>query len=59
MNDAIAIGDVLTVIDDGKIIESGDIASILKSDHKFIKEFFYEIYQDNMFMNGNRKNGAV
>jgi len=47
LNDAISIGDVLTVIDEGKIIESGKIEQILKSDNKFIKEFFYEIFREN------------
>lgn len=55
LNDAIAIGDVLTVIDQGRIIESGDINTILKSDSTFIKEFFYEIFQENLFMKNNRE----
>jgi phospholipid/cholesterol/gamma-HCH transport system ATP-binding protein len=59
LNDAIAIGDVLTVIDAGRVVESGDITKILKSDDKFIKEFFYEIFRDNSFINNNPKNDIV
>jgi ABC-type transport system involved in resistance to organic solvents, ATPase component len=59
LNDAIAIGDVLTVIDEGSVIENGSISQILKSDSKFIKEFFYEIFQENMFIKNNKQNGIV
>lgn len=59
LNDAVAIGDVLTVIDDGRVVESGSITQILKSDNKFIKEFFYEIFRENTFTNNNRNNEIV
>jgi phospholipid/cholesterol/gamma-HCH transport system ATP-binding protein len=58
LNDAIAIGDVLTVIEEGKVIESGDIKKILESDNKFIKEFFYEIFQGSS-LKYNRINGII
>lgn len=47
LNDAISIGDVLTVINDGRIIASGNVKDILKSENQFVKEFFYEIFSKN------------
>lgn len=46
LNDAIMIGDVLTVINEGKVIASGSVREILQSDNQFIKDFFYEVYND-------------
>jgi len=46
LNDAIMIGDVLTVINDGRIVTSGSIKEILQSHNQFIKDFFYEVYND-------------
>ena len=46
LNDAISIGDQLTIINDGKIIASGTVNEILQSGNKFVQEFFYDIYQN-------------
>lgn len=46
LNDAITIGDVLTVINDGQIVASGSVKEMLQSKNKFVKDFFYEIFQD-------------
>jgi len=43
LNDAIAIGDSLTVINDGIIVETGNIKKIMESGDPFIKEFFHEL----------------
>jgi len=59
LNDAIAIGDVLTVIDEGRVIESGGVEQILSSKDKFIKEFFYEIFQDSPLIMNNRQSEIV
>lgn len=50
LNDAIMIGDVLTVINDGKIVTSGSIKEILQSNNQFVKDFFYEVYNDLSFI---------
>jgi len=49
LNDAIMIGDVLTVINNGNIIASGSVKEILQSHNQFIKDFFYEVYHDLPF----------
>jgi len=54
LNDAIMIGDVLTVINEGKIVLSGTVEEILQSSNRFIKDFFYEI-NDNMFLSNKIK----
>jgi len=46
LNDAISIGDALTVINEGKIVESGTVSNMLNSQNKFVQDFFYEVYQD-------------
>ncbi|MGD8778713.1 MAG: ATP-binding cassette domain-containing protein [Ignavibacteria bacterium] len=55
LNDAILIGDVLTVINDGRIITTGNVKQILQSEDAFIKDFFYEIYQNTTFINEANK----
>lgn len=45
LNDAVFIGDKLTVINEGRIVASGEVTEILKSENPFVKEFFYEIFQ--------------
>lgn len=50
LNDAIMIGDILTVINDGKIVTSGSIKEILQSNNQFVKDFFYEVYNDLSFI---------
>jgi phospholipid/cholesterol/gamma-HCH transport system ATP-binding protein len=47
LNDAITIGDVLTIINEGRIIASGKMENIMRSEDSFIKDFFYEIYKNN------------
>ena len=42
LHDAILLGDSLTIINDGKIIESGNVEHLLQSEDKFVQEFFYE-----------------
>lgn len=51
INDAIMLGDTLTVIENGRIIESGTVKKILQSENKFVKDFFYEVYQDSSLLN--------
>lgn len=46
MNDAISIGDQLTLVNNGVIIENGSVHEILSSTNKFVKDFFYEVFQD-------------
>jgi len=46
LNDALFIGDKLTVINDGSIVETGTIKDILNSTDKFVNNFFYEVYKD-------------
>jgi len=53
LNDAITIGDVLTIINEGRVVESGSVKKILNTKNEFVKEFFYEIYQDNSFIINN------
>jgi len=50
LNDAISIGDKLTVINEGRIIASGDVKNILQSENQFVKDFFYEIFQNSAFV---------
>ncbi|MCU7494608.1 MAG: ATP-binding cassette domain-containing protein [Ignavibacteria bacterium] len=51
INDAIMLGDTLSIIENGKIIESGTIKKILQSQNGFVREFFYEVYQDSSLLN--------
>jgi phospholipid/cholesterol/gamma-HCH transport system ATP-binding protein len=50
INDAIMIGDELTMINNGSIVASGSIKDILQSENQFIKDFFYEVYYDSSFV---------
>jgi len=54
VNDAVSIGDSLTLINDGKIVESGSIEKMLYSENPFVRNFFYEIYQDADLLKNNR-----
>jgi phospholipid/cholesterol/gamma-HCH transport system ATP-binding protein len=54
LNDAIAIGDVLTVINDGKVTASGNLKDILNTKDQFIKDFFYEVFEDTSFFVNNK-----
>ncbi|MGE5430717.1 MAG: ABC transporter ATP-binding protein [Syntrophomonadaceae bacterium] len=51
INDAIMLGDKLSIIENGKIVESGTIKKILQSENQFVKDFFYEVYQDSSLLN--------
>jgi phospholipid/cholesterol/gamma-HCH transport system ATP-binding protein len=53
LNDAIYIGDSLTVINDGMIVESGSVDKILESKDPFIKEFFYELAKNKKLIEQN------
>jgi phospholipid/cholesterol/gamma-HCH transport system ATP-binding protein len=46
LHDAISVGDTLTVINEGSIVQAGTVHDMLNSDNKFVNEFFYEVYQD-------------
>jgi len=46
VNDAVSIGDSLVLINEGKIVESGTVDQILESNNPFVRNFFYEVYQD-------------
>lgn len=46
LNDAVSIGDKLTLISGGKVIQSGAISEMLNSKDQFVRDFFYEVYQD-------------
>ncbi|MCU7494136.1 MAG: ATP-binding cassette domain-containing protein [Ignavibacteria bacterium] len=54
LNDAISIGDALTVIKDGRIVASGKTREILQSKNVFVQEFFYEIFQDATLIQNNQ-----
>ncbi|MCH7827229.1 MAG: ATP-binding cassette domain-containing protein [Bacteroidetes bacterium] len=46
LNDAVSIGDTLSVINDGTVVQTGTVQDMLASENKFVKDFFYEVYQD-------------
>jgi phospholipid/cholesterol/gamma-HCH transport system ATP-binding protein len=46
LNDAVSIGDKLTLINGGTLIESGTVNEMLNSQNEFVRAFFYEVYQD-------------
>ncbi len=46
LHDAVSIADMLTLINDGRIIESGSINELLYSKNQFVQNFFYEVFQD-------------
>jgi len=46
LNDAVSIGDRLTLINGGTLVESGTVNEMLNSKNEFVKAFFYEVYQD-------------
>ncbi|MEJ5350864.1 MAG: ATP-binding cassette domain-containing protein [Melioribacteraceae bacterium] len=53
LDDAIAVGDILTVINNGEIVSSGNVKDLLRSENQFIKDFFYEILADIKFIHNN------
>lgn len=46
LNDAVSIGDKLTLINGGTLVESGTVNEMLNSQKEFVRSFFYEVYQD-------------
>jgi phospholipid/cholesterol/gamma-HCH transport system ATP-binding protein len=46
LNDAVSIGDKLTLINGGTLIESGTVKDMLNSQNEFVRAFFHEVYQD-------------
>ena len=46
LNDAVSIGDTLSVINEGAVVETGTVYDMLRSENKFVKDFFYVVYQD-------------
>jgi len=46
LNDAISIGDTLSVINEGQLVQTGTVHDMLNSENQFVKDFFYEVYQD-------------
>ena len=46
LNDAVSIGDRLSLINGGTLVESGTVSEMLNSKKEFVKAFFYEVYQD-------------
>jgi phospholipid/cholesterol/gamma-HCH transport system ATP-binding protein len=46
LNDAVSIGDNLTLINGGTLIESGTVNEMLNSSNEFVRAFFYEVYHD-------------
>ena len=53
IHNAVQVGDYFAVIDGGKIIQTGTINEILKTDNEFIKEFFAEMYDGANLVNRN------
>lgn len=53
LNDAISIGDTLSVINEGCLVETGTVHDMLSSNNKFVKDFFYEVYQDAALLKKN------
>jgi len=51
IRDALAVGNSLTLIEDGKLVASGTADQLLTSDNKFINEFFYEIHDEAALLN--------
>jgi phospholipid/cholesterol/gamma-HCH transport system ATP-binding protein len=46
LHDAVSVGDTLTVINEGTIVQAGTVHDMLNSDNKFVNDFFYEVFQD-------------
>ena len=46
LHDAVSVGDTLTVINEGAIVQAGTVHDMLNSDNKFVNDFFYEVFQD-------------
>lgn len=46
LHDAVSVGDTLTVINEGSIVQAGTVHDMLNSGNKFVNDFFYEVFQD-------------
>ncbi|GAB6283043.1 MAG: ABC transporter ATP-binding protein [Ignavibacterium sp.] len=46
LHDAVSIADLLTLLDNGRIIETGSVNELLYSKNQFVQDFFYEVFQD-------------
>ncbi len=46
LHDAVSVGDTLTVINEGSIVQAGTVHDMLNSVNKFVNDFFYEVFQD-------------
>jgi phospholipid/cholesterol/gamma-HCH transport system ATP-binding protein len=47
LKDAIAIGDVLALLNDGEIVEQGTVEKMLNSENPFVQSFFQEFYDES------------
>ncbi len=46
LQDAIILGDRLTLMNEGRIVVSDSVEHLVRSDDPFIREFFFEIHQE-------------
>jgi phospholipid/cholesterol/gamma-HCH transport system ATP-binding protein len=46
IHDAFLVGDIFTVINEGKLVESGTINYLLASKNEFVREFISEVFED-------------
>jgi len=46
LHDAILLGDTLTIINNGKIVESGGVELLLNSQDQFVQDFFCEVKKE-------------
>ena len=46
IHDAFLVGDIFTVINDGKLVESGTINDLLASKDEFVREFISEVFEE-------------
>lgn len=46
LHDAVSIADLLTLLNNGRIIETGSVNELLYSKNQFVQDFFYEVFQD-------------
>ncbi len=51
IRDAMLVADSMTVIEDGRIAAKGTAETLMKSDNKFIQDFFYELRDEAALLN--------
>jgi len=51
IRDALLVADSMTVIEDGRIAAKGSADDLLKSENKFIQDFFYELRDEAALLN--------